>query len=427
MRSATILIWFTSALVTVCLGSIVPTEIYGIKKQSIYLDFAANFSSLTEPKFWLRRENGARLVKNNKVDPKKSVKVQYFSGNFSVRLNHLTESDSGIYEAYDAQEWQEDLLASYKLVVLEAVPKPNIRTSLKHSHGNTPGQNCSFLVNCSASSSWASFNCDRQECKQLGSSLAHRVTIVLNNDNGSIECFVSNPASTHRASRQLPKTCIEDSQEKTEPSSHLQRDITLITSVACAAVLLLLCGTLLVMRRRAVKSKETSQKQRDIPTVIVTGSDADRSSGQEATSIYSVINKSARCSGVDDPAQISQTNKNKTSRSTNAEGEHRSPRQQKNRGKQCPLQEDSNMTIYTTATKPLEKHRPLEDKDRTIYATATKPLEEKRPLKDADRKIYDTPTATTRQSSPEAMNTTQTGAAQPDTVYYTLGHVRSDL
>lgn len=53
-------------------------------------------------------------------------------------------------------------------------------------------------------------------------------------------------------------------------------------------------------------------QQMDIPTVIVTGSDADNRGGQEANSVYSVVNKSARCfDGDGNSSQISQINSNK--------------------------------------------------------------------------------------------------------------------
>lgn len=79
------------------------------------------------------------------------------------------------------------------------------------------------------------------------------------------------------------------------------------------------------------------------------------------------------------------------------------------------------MTIYSTATKP-------EDTDRTVYAIATKPLGEECPLEDTTRTVYDTARPTKQrnvQRPPAVTNRTQTETNQPDTVYYTLGHMAS--
>lgn len=84
------------------------------------------------------------------------------------------------------------------------------------------------------------------------------------------------------------------------------------------------------------------------------------------------------------------------------------------------------MTIYTTATKPQEN--PIDDTDRTVYATATKPLEEECPLEDTARTVYDIARPTQQrneQLSPAVTNKTQTDTNQADTVYYTLGHMTS--
>ncbi|XP_031440803.1 uncharacterized protein si:ch1073-220m6.1 [Clupea harengus] len=312
-----------------------------------------------------------------------------------------------------------------RISIMEAVSKPIIKINSSGLHGNSFGRNCSFHVNCSSSGSWAAYSCDENHCSPLRSSpLATGVNItVVSGNNGHIECNASNLASKETGRQQLPEDCLEDGSAKQSPDPDLRW--TVLLSVIVASLLLLVCVILIVrtFRKKPSGMEDTPHKHHDIPTVIVTESDADEPSRQEVNSVYSVVNKAARClvSSHDAPIKL----KNQTSRPVDTEGEHRAQRQQRNRRKQRP-QEDKNMTIYTTATNPLEKQHPLEDTDRTIYTTATKPLEKQHPLEDTDRTIYDTTrTQQNAQLPPLVTNTSQTETNQADTVYYTLGHMNS--
>ncbi|XP_062372557.1 SLAM family member 9 [Sardina pilchardus] len=414
MCSTALLLWFASAAVTVSFSSdVVPIEIYGRKGHSIQLDFPAQPERLKASWTWDDGSQRNVIVRNNIANPDYKSKVEFFRGNLSIQLNNLTGNDSGLYFAYkQLTEWTEKAVATYKLIILDAVSKPVIRISPIHSRNNASGQNCSFSVICSSSNSWASYSCDENKCTHLQSSPSANVSINITSGNGHVKCHASNPVSTDMRSEKLHDACGETHTLDSVQDSHLQPHMALIISVVCAALLLLLCGILIWKKCRNLKAEETPNKRTEIPTVIVTGSDADEP-GSQGLSIYSVINKGAKCPVVDRSAQKASSSQNQAYRTQNTEEEHRSHRQQRNKGKQHH-QEDNDMTIYTTATKPLEKQRPTEDTDRTVYATATQPLERQCPQEDTSLTVYDT-----------ARPRTQTEANQADTVYYTLGHMGS--
>ncbi|XP_041926924.1 uncharacterized protein si:ch1073-220m6.1 [Alosa sapidissima] len=414
MCSTALLFWLTSAAVTVSCSSGVSTEIHGRKGHFIQMNFPAQ-PEQNPHATWMQTigNHMKRMVQNNSVTFPFKHRVAFFKGNLSIQLNNLTDNDSGVYIGYKHEDqWTEVAVVSYKLVIQDAVSTPVIKISPIQPLDNTSGQNCSFNVNCSSSKSWASYSCDENGCTYLQSSLSAKDNINITSANGHVKCNASNPVSTEMSSQQFPKDCGKVTTMDSRHNLDLHRDVILtISAIICAALLLLVCGTLIWKKCRNSKAEETPNKRNDIPTVIVTGSDAD----EPGMSIYSVINKAAKCSVVDHSAKKTTTSQNKTYRPQNTEEEHRSQRQQRKKGKQRPLV-DNDITIYSTATKPLETQNPTEDTDRTIYTTATKPLEGQRPQEDTTVTVYDTARARTQ---------TETETNQADTVYYTLGHMTS--
>ncbi|XP_076145030.1 uncharacterized protein LOC143127420 [Alosa pseudoharengus] len=416
MCSTALLFWLASAAVTVSCSSEVSTEIhvYGRKGHFIQMDFPAQ-PEHNPHATWKQKigKHTKKMVQNNSVTFPFKQRVAFFKGNLSIQLNNLTDNDSGVYTGYKHEnQWTEVDVVSYKLVILDAVSTPVIKISPIQPLDNTSGQNCSFNVNCSSSKSWASYSCDENGCTYLQSSLSANVNINITSGNGHVKCNTSNPVSTEMSSQQFPEDCGKVTTTDSRHSLYLHRDVILtISAIICAALLLLVCGTLIWKKCRNSKAEETPNKRNDIPTVIVTGSDAD----EPGMSIYSVINKAAKCSVVDHSAKKTTTSQNQTYRPQNKEEEHRAQRQQRKKGKQRPLV-DNDITIYSTAAKPLEKQHPTEDTDRTIYTTATKPLEGQRPQEDTTVTVYDTARARTQ---------TETETNQADTVYYTLGHMTS--
>uniref|UniRef100_A0A8C8S928 Ig-like domain-containing protein n=1 Tax=Pelusios castaneus TaxID=367368 RepID=A0A8C8S928_9SAUR len=136
--------------------------------------------------------------KNDKVDLVSSLnltkRVRFHSGNLSLQIDHVKESDSGLYSMDIATEGGRVDTRNFRVTVFDQVPKPNLTVLSAHLE---LGQ-CNFTLSCSVPGdnkvnySWSQPGRDHQLHEHQS-----WLQLVINTDSNetSYSCNASNAAS----------------------------------------------------------------------------------------------------------------------------------------------------------------------------------------------------------------------------------------
>ncbi|XP_064202070.1 carcinoembryonic antigen-related cell adhesion molecule 3-like [Anguilla rostrata] len=132
-------------------------------------------------------------------------KAEFDEKNLSLLLKNVQERDSGIYTARITDiEGKERDVASYRLIVQEAPPTPEVGVALLSSAGGF----CKVSVNCSAKDTWASYTCDHDDCTQVANTTSPTgVNIIVTATNRTIHCSSSNRVDIKTRSESIKDFC----------------------------------------------------------------------------------------------------------------------------------------------------------------------------------------------------------------------------
>ncbi|XP_035283846.1 uncharacterized protein LOC118232810 [Anguilla anguilla] len=131
-------------------------------------------------------------------------RVEFDQKNFSLLLTNVQESDSGNYTAEIINKQETSSVATYRLIVQEAPPTPEVGVVLLSSAGGF----CNVSVNCSAKDTWACYICDHAHCTQVANTTSPTgVNIIVMATNGTIHCSSSNRVDIKTRSESIKDFC----------------------------------------------------------------------------------------------------------------------------------------------------------------------------------------------------------------------------
>ncbi|KAJ8272844.1 hypothetical protein GJAV_G00094070 [Gymnothorax javanicus] len=135
-------------------------------------------------------------------------RIEFDEEDFSLLLKSVQQTDSRTYSAGISHVGSScgtlTNVASYKLIVEESLPIPQVKLALLHSDGRV----CRVSVYCTAKDTFTSVTCQQAHCKRISSVSRYRLDLIVTAANGAIHCSSTNGVATKTRSESTMDICL---------------------------------------------------------------------------------------------------------------------------------------------------------------------------------------------------------------------------
>ncbi|XP_029944415.1 uncharacterized protein LOC115386296 isoform X2 [Salarias fasciatus] len=166
------------------------------------------------------------------VNPDYEKKVVFSRENFSLCINELTDSDSGVYEALFTDSKYSSHTETHHVTVEGMVPPPVV---VVHASNLSAGS-CNITVNCSIQDDWATSHCDADGCKTSQTS-THTFNISIFTEKRTAVCRGNNYVSTNHEIVNIDDCFSHQRKPQKHPTSHHILILIMVCCLVCVCVL----------------------------------------------------------------------------------------------------------------------------------------------------------------------------------------------